>query len=274
MLDNVVEFLSQHQGVTGVWLAPRPGTSAAEVREWEARHGRALPHDMRQFYARSNGLELRWSIQLGDRCIPLGHLNVNRLADVARLPSPAPSAPGAPTPGPGGAAPARDAFVVDDTKHCGGTVVACCTSTATMEMWFVALDGTWHFLAPDFTCYLRLAVTHLGLPGWGCAFTPYGLPSATRQWLHFLSPERCAIDEARPAPEQQPGTGARLIPNEEKGEVAAQQVDWAQLFALERERGKNPLAASGVPDGASGADAPKRAAKAAPGPRPAVVRKG
>lgn len=42
------------------------------------------------------------------------------------------------------------------------------------EMWFLDRSLCWHFLTATFTSYYRLMITHLGLPEWQYAFTPYG----------------------------------------------------------------------------------------------------
>lgn len=42
------------------------------------------------------------------------------------------------------------------------------------EVWFLDRSLCWHFLTSTFTSYYRLMITHLGLPEWQYAFTPYG----------------------------------------------------------------------------------------------------
>lgn len=42
------------------------------------------------------------------------------------------------------------------------------------EVWFLDRSLRWHFLTSTFTSYYRLMITHLGLPEWQYAFTPYG----------------------------------------------------------------------------------------------------
>lgn len=42
------------------------------------------------------------------------------------------------------------------------------------EIWFLDRSLCWHFLTATFTSYYRLMITHLGLPEWQYAFTPYG----------------------------------------------------------------------------------------------------
>lgn len=42
------------------------------------------------------------------------------------------------------------------------------------EIWFLDRSLGWHFLTATFTSYYRLMITHLGLPEWQYAFTPYG----------------------------------------------------------------------------------------------------
>ncbi len=42
------------------------------------------------------------------------------------------------------------------------------------EIWFLDRSLCWHFMTATFTSYYRLMITHLGLPEWQYAFTPYG----------------------------------------------------------------------------------------------------
>lgn len=42
------------------------------------------------------------------------------------------------------------------------------------EVWFLDRSLCWHFLTSTFISYYRLMITHLGLPEWQYAFTPYG----------------------------------------------------------------------------------------------------
>lgn len=52
-------------------------------------------------------------------------------------------------------------------------------------MWFLDRSLCWHFLTPSFTSYYRLMITHLGLPEWQYAFTPYG-PSPQAKVPEFI----------------------------------------------------------------------------------------
>lgn len=42
------------------------------------------------------------------------------------------------------------------------------------EIWFLDRSLCWHLMTSTFTSYYRLMITHLGLPEWQYAFTPYG----------------------------------------------------------------------------------------------------
>lgn len=54
---------------------------------------------------------------------------------------------------------------------------SCCFSGVVAqqsEIWFLDRSLCWHFLTSTFTAYYRLMITHLGLPEWQYAYTPYG----------------------------------------------------------------------------------------------------
>lgn len=38
------------------------------------------------------------------------------------------------------------------------------------SIWLITRDGAWGWLADSFTQYFRMALVHLGLPGWQAAF--------------------------------------------------------------------------------------------------------
>ena len=73
---------------------------------------------------------------------------------------------------------------------------------AAPEVWFQALACGWHYLAPSFTCYFRLAVAHLGVRGWQGCYAPCGADPVARQWMRLYCPERLhANDRAAEAAE-------------------------------------------------------------------------
>jgi len=52
-------------------------------------------------------------------------------------------------------------------------------TTPEIQIWFLDRSFHWHFLAPTFNIFYRMAFFHLGLPDWMHRFTPYGLSSWT-----------------------------------------------------------------------------------------------
>lgn len=63
-------------------------------------------------------------------------------------------------------------------------------------MWLATREGAWGWLADSFTHYFRMALVHLGLPGWQAAFANMPLiPWAEVRTLTFLFVNRfdCAI---------------------------------------------------------------------------------
>ncbi len=73
---------------------------------------------------------------------------------------------------------------------------------AAPEVWFQDLACGWHYLAPSFTCYFRLAVAHLGVRGWQGCYAPCGADPVARQWMRLYCPERLhANDRAAEAAE-------------------------------------------------------------------------
>lgn len=194
-LLGVSQFLEKHPAVTDVQFYDRAGATKAALSKWEGRnHPYQLPEDLRSFLGISDGLLLRWGIMLGRTSVPsLGHMHINSLPAIVRTKEEGPHIDA------GSHGSGRTAFVLDASPSTYGRV---CLSypegdTTNPEIWFEALDCTWHFIAHSFTDYFRLLIMHLGLPGWCHIFTEHGLPPATAEWFAFLSPERYQIDQQR-----------------------------------------------------------------------------
>ncbi|XP_056266921.1 tubulin polyglutamylase complex subunit 2 isoform X3 [Pseudoliparis swirei] len=56
------------------------------------------------------------------------------------------------------------------------------------DIWYLDRALCWHLLTSSFTSYYRLMVTHLGLPEWQQAFTPYGPSPRAKQWASLYQP--------------------------------------------------------------------------------------
>lgn len=71
------------------------------------------------------------------------------------------------------------------------------TSSSSSSFFNISLldqSGDLHFLCENFTQYLRLSMTHLGIKGWQLALTVHGLPLETQVWMNVFCKERLIVD--------------------------------------------------------------------------------
>ncbi|XP_028970166.2 tubulin polyglutamylase complex subunit 2 isoform X2 [Esox lucius] len=208
---GVTRMLESMPGVMDVRFVEREPAEKRCLQSWEQRNACVLPEDLRDFYLTTDGFTLTWSAKLEKDCVPLGCMVLNSVSKLRPLCQSMSmfSLPNAPSladldwdedqaeePESGPAEPHFDSrsriFELDPCcgngkvclvyKNCLKGVVA-----QQCEVWFLDRSLYWHFLTPTFTAYYRLMITHLGLPEWQYAFTPYG-PSPQAKWASLYRP--------------------------------------------------------------------------------------
>jgi len=103
------------------------------------------------------------------------------------------------------------AFVLDNQDNNGMVVLVynCTIPTANTEdgaqeygvmsgtsIWFITRTNQWYYLCDDFTKYLRLMVTHLGIRGWWGLYGDTGVDQYTENIMRRFIPERLVIAKA------------------------------------------------------------------------------
>lgn len=83
---NVINFLREHDGITGVDFVQSCGVSLTDLTSFEQREGVTLPDDYKSFLLTSDGFKLKWSVSFRTKIQPLGQLQLNRLREVHRIP--------------------------------------------------------------------------------------------------------------------------------------------------------------------------------------------
>ncbi|KAM9757916.1 tubulin polyglutamylase complex subunit 2 [Menidia menidia] len=210
---GITRILDNMPGVVDVRFAEREPAEKRSLLSWEQKNTCILPEDLRDFYLTTDGFTLTWNVKLDNECVPLGCMMVNSVARLCPLLQPVSlfSLPNAPSladldwegssPGSGlehaPAAPHFDARSrIFELDSCGGNGKVClvyknCTPGVVAqksEIWFLDRALCWHFLTATFTSYYRLMITHLGLPEWQYAFTPYGPSPQAKQWASLYQP--------------------------------------------------------------------------------------
>ncbi|XP_027859698.1 tubulin polyglutamylase complex subunit 2 [Xiphophorus couchianus] len=210
---GITRILENMPGVVDVRYAERDPAEKRTLLSWEQKNTCILPEDMRDFYLTTDGFTLTWSVKLDDECVPLGCMMINGVGRLCPLLQPTSvfSLPNAPSlvdldweesSSESGLEPAPSAPHFDarsriyELDSCGGNGKVClvyknCTPGVVAqhsEIWFLDRSLCWHFLTATFTAYYRLMITHLGLPEWQYAYTPYGPSPQAKQWASLYQP--------------------------------------------------------------------------------------
>ncbi|KAM3878269.1 tubulin polyglutamylase complex subunit 2 [Diretmus argenteus] len=209
---GITRILENMPGVVDVRFVEREPAEKRCLLSWEQKNTCILPEDLRDFYLTTDGFTLTWSVKLDNECVPVGCMMINSVTRLRPLVQPTSlfSLPNAPTLADldweenstewsdgGPAAPHFDSRSrIFELDSCGGNGKVCliyknCSPGVVAqqsEVWFLDRSLCWHYLTPTFTSYYRLMITHLGLPEWQYAFTPYGPSPQAKQWACLYQP--------------------------------------------------------------------------------------
>jgi tubulin polyglutamylase complex subunit 2 len=83
--QNVINFLREHDGITGVDFVQSSAVSITDITAFEQRESIRLPEDYKSFLLTSDGFKLRWSVSFRTKIHPLGQLQLHRLRDVSAV---------------------------------------------------------------------------------------------------------------------------------------------------------------------------------------------
>eukprot|EP00760_Papus_ankaliazontas_P000861 PhM_4_TR10284/c0_g2_i1/m.57117/K16605/TPGS2; tubulin polyglutamylase complex subunit 2 len=186
-LNAVANTLQQFPAIKDVSVKDSArGTQAALIR-WEHRNSPyALPADLREFLMAADGVRLSWGLEVGGHVLSeVGCLEVNSFASLTPVKDEDFFRRG----------PERVAFELDSCPQALGRAVLHYLdgNYDSPQVWFIAADGCWHFVADSFSAYFRLALLNQGIPGWCYAYTAesgVGVPPVTWELMAYLVPER------------------------------------------------------------------------------------
>ncbi|XP_034022985.1 tubulin polyglutamylase complex subunit 2 isoform X2 [Thalassophryne amazonica] len=209
---GITRILENMPGVVDVRFVEREPAEKRCLLSWEQKNTCILPEDLRDFYLTTDGFTLTWNVKLDGECVSLGCMMINSMAELCPLVRPVSpfSLPSAPTLADldweensteceSEIAPFAPHFDsqsrIFELDSCGGNGKVClvykkCNPGVVAqqsEIWFLDRSLCWHFLTKTFTSYYRLMITHLGLPEWQYAFTPYG-PGPQAKWASLYQP--------------------------------------------------------------------------------------
>mmetsp|Transcript_8334 Transcript_8334/g.15459 ORF Transcript_8334/g.15459 Transcript_8334/m.15459 type:complete len:293 (+) Transcript_8334:58-936(+) len=208
-VQTVLKYLESCGGVTSVQHTERPPATQSSIDLWESKNSPyVLPDDYKSYLLLSNGLLIRWMIEMNDEKLPIGCMQLNPIKKVKRINVTKFSLNDRDS----GDQESSDedeylaeskqalgskiaAFDIDSSCRGGRIGLLYRGSTKNPQIWFQALSCKWFFVAENFTNYFRLMIMHLGISYWWYAFTDMGLDPVTKQWLRLVIPERLEVDK-------------------------------------------------------------------------------
>ncbi|XP_044757767.1 tubulin polyglutamylase complex subunit 2-like [Coccinella septempunctata] len=174
-----------------------PPATKLQVRNWENSNGVNLPQDLHDFYLSCNGLSYTYTFSYEptnreDQKINKLHakIEINPIENLILIV------------GYEIKSTARiyydgyfykldlsaESKVFELSKNENFQVVLVYTDRKNLSSIWIYKNGIFYFTASDVTTYLRMAIAHLGAPGWQYIFSPLVLPGRTREMLNVIAP--------------------------------------------------------------------------------------
>jgi len=227
---GLIALLQEKPYVCDIKFKQNEAVSKNMLTVWEEGNHCQLPSDLRQFYETMNGLLIQWKIKFNDDEINIGLIEINPIEclnglalrmnrndltlqdfqlpediskDIKVNQRPIPNFN------------QKIMEISSDGQH--GKVCLLFKEEGNIEVWLIDLSLQWHFLAPSFSHYYRMMVTHLGIRGWQFLYTEYGLTPEAKQWFSFCLPHRLKEDIFQKE-------------NDHKPSKTTNKVDFASLF--------------------------------------------
>ncbi|XP_060810800.1 tubulin polyglutamylase complex subunit 2 [Amyelois transitella] len=188
---GVTKILEADPRICNVNVERRSPCDRVAISTWEQRHSAVLPDDLRNFYASSDGFQLTWHYKYSaDEILPVGSIHVNPLNELYLSPALKDLLDFSVTRQGSGPRPVLNTkskvFELDSCRTIGK--VCLIYTGGSWSVWLVTREGTWGWLADSFTMYFRMALVHLGLPGWQAAFANLPLIPWAEQLFLLLAP--------------------------------------------------------------------------------------
>ncbi|XP_047544533.1 tubulin polyglutamylase complex subunit 2 [Vanessa atalanta] len=188
---GITKVLESDSRISNVVVERRPPCDRVALSNWEQRHSAALPEDLRNFYASTDGFELSWRYKYSaDEILSVGSIRVNALNDLCLTSALKDLLDFSLTRANSGPRPVLNTkskvFELDNCRNIGK--VCLIYTGGCWSIWLATREGSWGWLAHSFTHYFRMALVHLGLPGWQAAFANLPLIPWAEQLFLLLAP--------------------------------------------------------------------------------------
>ncbi|KAK4871964.1 hypothetical protein RN001_016088 [Aquatica leii] len=203
ILMGLARSLKKCVGVRNTSLSKVPSTTYADITTWEQKYGVLMPEDLRSFYASSNGFQFDWSYTFAgdnqkDRV--LGTIRINALDQLVPI-------FGYETCQEPGVKLNTERyqiklsidsriFDIESIPDRGHVVLVYLYPKFVPTIWLLTNTMQFFFLANDITTYLKMAVTHLGIPNWQFVYTSQGVPQWTENLFRMLAPHLLPLNKS------------------------------------------------------------------------------
>ena len=81
-----ITYVENHGDITGLQMVEKVPASVRVLSEWESENFPfKLPNDLKNFFFLSNGIMLRWYMNMKEELCPLGCMNINSISQVKSI---------------------------------------------------------------------------------------------------------------------------------------------------------------------------------------------
>jgi tubulin polyglutamylase complex subunit 2 len=197
-----ISYLERCEECRTVTFHGNEAVPSHEFLLWEKRNiPLKLPDDMRKLYSMFNAFTLTWTVELGEKLVPIGDMRINKVDQLIKINCDCSIA--------NSNLPFMEMKNLPDLSRC--TLVSLDSSCevgevvllyrnisddlpAQPEVWLLDQAAQLTFICSTFSQYMRLMVLHLGIYGWQLLFTSDGLPENAQIWMDIFCKERLLID--------------------------------------------------------------------------------
>lgn len=199
LLLGVTSVLKSCHSVKHIRLERYPGATLEEVNTWEMANELTLPTDLRNFFLSTNGFSFTYrfyhkKVETDEiSYYILGGIQINSLFQMERIPTN--NSLYSTEDGLKFVAPCSKVHLLAHIDDTNCVVLAQLNSSEVASIWLYYKMKTFYLLCEDFVTYFRMALAHLGVPGWQLSVLNASLPEWSAEMLRILAPGITENDE-------------------------------------------------------------------------------
>lgn len=192
LLLGITSNLTRCNSVKHVRIERHPGATLEEVNIWEDTNDLILPEDLRNFFLSTNGFSLTYKFQYNkteaddESYYVLGGIEINSLYQMETIATS--NVTYSTKAGTKFLALSSKLYVLAQIDDTNCVVLAQPTPSDILGIWLYYKMKKLYLLCTDFVTYFRMALAHLGVPGWQFSVLKASLPEWSAEMLRILAP--------------------------------------------------------------------------------------